>query len=72
MGRRVALLTAAIVIAAIGTTLVYLYAKQANDRAIADASPVDVLAASAVIPAGTSIEDAVGDGSVETQSLPQK
>ena len=39
MGRRVALLTAAIVIAAIGTTLVYLYAKQANDRAIADAEP---------------------------------
>jgi pilus assembly protein CpaB len=72
VGRRVALLTAAIVIAAIGTTLVYLYAKQANDRAIADASPVDVLAASAPIPAGTSIEDAVTAGSVEPQSLPQK
>ena len=40
MGRRVALLVAAIVIAAIGTTLVYLYAKQADDRAQADAQPV--------------------------------
>lgn len=72
MGRRVALLTAAIVIAAIGTTLVYLYAKQANDRAIAEAQPVDVLVATALIPAGTSAQQLVVDGSVEIQQIPEK
>ena len=70
MGRRVALLTAAIVIAAIGTTLVYLYAKQANDRAIADAQPRDVLVASALIPAGQSAEQALAAGSLVTESIP--
>ncbi len=53
MGRRAALLIAAIVIAAIGTTLVYLYAKQANDRAIAEAKPVKVLVATAPDPGWT-------------------
>ena len=70
MGRRVALLTAAIVIAAIGTTLVYLYAKQANDRALADSQPVDVLVATALIPAGTTVDQIVTDQSVETQKIP--
>lgn len=72
MGRRVALLTAAIVIAAIGTTLVYLYAKQANDRAIADARPREVLVASALIPAGQTAEQALAAGSLVTQSIPEK
>lgn len=70
MGRRVALLTAAIVIAAIGTTLVYLYAKQANDRAIAEARPVDVLVAKTLIPAGTSADQILTDNSVEIQQIP--
>ena len=64
MGRRVALLIAAIVIAAIGTTLVYLYAKQANDRAIADAKPVKVLVATALIPAGQTADQALAAGSL--------
>ena len=72
MGRRVALLTAAIVIAAIGTTLVYLYAKQANDRAIADAQPRDVLVASALIPAGQTAEQALAAGSLVKESVPAK
>ena len=72
MGRRVALLTAAIVIAAIGTTLVYLYAKQANDRAIAEARPVDVLVANTLIPAGTSAEQILRDNSVEVQQIPEQ
>jgi pilus assembly protein CpaB len=70
VGRRVALLTAAIVIAAIGTTLVYLYAKQANDRAIADAEPVDVLVASLLIPAGTTADQALQQNLIETKSIP--
>lgn len=71
MGRRVALLTAAIVIAAIGTTLVYLYAKQANDRAIADAEPQNVLVASALIPAGTSAEQAQEQNLMALTSIPK-
>ena len=71
MGRRVALLTAAIVIAAIGTTLVYLYAKQANDRAIADAEPQNVLVASALIPAGTTAEQAQQQNLMEIKSIPR-
>ncbi|MDQ1605633.1 MAG: pilus assembly protein CpaB, partial [Actinomycetota bacterium] len=64
MGRRVALLISAIVIAAIGTTLVYLYAKNANDRAIADQSPVTVLVAAENISAGTTADQAVAAGSM--------
>lgn len=70
MGRRVALLISAIVIAAIGTTMVYLYAKQANDRAIAEQQPVDVLVASALIPAGTTAEQAIAAGSIDTKRIP--
>jgi pilus assembly protein CpaB len=69
VGRRVALLVAAIVIAAIGTTLVYLYAKQADDRAQADAQPVDVLVAKELIPAGTSADQALTDNLIETKSI---
>lgn len=71
MGRRVALLISAVVIAAIGTTMVYLYAKQANDRAIAAQQPVDVLVASALIPAGTTADQALAAGSIDTQRVPQ-
>jgi pilus assembly protein CpaB len=66
------LLIAAIVIAAIGTTLVYLYAKQANDRAIAEAKPVKVLVATAQIPAGQTADQALADGSVAIQDIPEK
>ena len=59
-------------IAAIGTTLVYLYAKQANDRAIAEARPVDVLVAKTLIPAGTTAEQILTDQSVEIQEIPEK
>ena len=72
MGRRAALLIAAIVIAAIGTTLVYLYAKQANDRALAEAKPVKVLVATAPIPAGQTADQALAAGSVGAQDIPEK
>jgi pilus assembly protein CpaB len=72
VGRRAALLIAAIVIAAIGTTLVYLYAKQANDRAIAEAKPVKVLVATALIPAGQTPDQALAAGSLVAQDIPEK
>jgi pilus assembly protein CpaB len=52
MGRRTLLLVAAFVVAALGTTLVFLYVNGVNDRAVADQKQVRVLVASSEIPAG--------------------
>ena len=64
MGRRIALLIAAIVVAALGTGLIYLYVKGANDRALAGQQPVSVLVAKNEIPAGTSVQQAISQGDV--------
>ena len=45
MGRRLALLIAAVLAAALGTSLVYAYVNKADDRAIAGQRPVNVLVA---------------------------
>lgn len=58
MGRRTWLLAAAFVVAAVGTTLVFLYVNGVNDRAIADQQPQKVLVATSEIPAGMSGADA--------------
>jgi pilus assembly protein CpaB len=58
MERRTLLLVAAFVVAALGTTLVFLYVNGANDRALADQRPVTVLVAAKDIPAGTTVADA--------------
>lgn len=52
MGRRTLLLVAAFVVAALGTTLVFLYVNGVNDRAVADQKQVRVLVATGEIPAG--------------------
>jgi pilus assembly protein CpaB len=72
VGRRVALLISAIVIAAIGTTLVYLYAKNANDRALADQNPVSVLVATQTISAGTTAQQALDAGSLAIRRVASK
>ena len=54
MGRRTVLLIAALVVAALGTALVWMYANRADERAQADAAPVEVLVATSDIGAGTS------------------
>lgn len=71
MGRRLALLIAAVLVAAIGTTLVFVYVKKADDRALADQEPVTVLVAKTTIAAGTRALDAATAGSFETKQLPQ-
>jgi len=71
VGRRLALLIAAALVAAIGTTLVFAYVKRADDRAIADQQPVKVLVAKLSIAAGTRVLDAANAGSFETRELPQ-
>ena len=59
MGRRILAIVAAAVIALIGAVLVLLYAKGADNRAVAAASPVTVYVSSAQIPAGTTVKEAL-------------
>jgi pilus assembly protein CpaB len=54
MGRRTMLLVAAFVVAALGTTLVFLYVNGVNDRALADQKTEGVLVATKQIGAGTT------------------
>lgn len=70
MGRRLALLLVAVLVAAVGTTLVFLYVKTADDRAIADQQPVTVLVAKVAIPAGTRVLDAANSGSFQSTEVP--
>ena len=70
MNRRIALLIAALIIAGLGTGLVYAYVKSADDRAIQAQAPVSVLVAKVPIAAGTKVLDAANAGSFEVQELP--
>jgi pilus assembly protein CpaB len=71
VGRRLALLIAAVLVAAVGTSLVFFYVQRADDRAIADQQPVTVLVAKLSITPGTRVIDAANAGSFETKELPQ-
>lgn len=70
MNRRIALLIAALVIASLGTGLVYAYVKSADDRALEAQAPVTVLVAKLPIAAGTRVQDAANAGSFEAQAFP--
>ncbi len=70
MNRRIALLIAAVIIAGLGTGLVYAYVKSADDRAIEAQAPVSVLVAKLPIAAGTRVQDAANAGSFELQEFP--
>jgi pilus assembly protein CpaB len=71
VGRRIVLLAAAALIAALGTVLVYTYAKNADDRALADQTPVTVLVAKDEIPAGTPVTQAIENGDLEQTEVPR-
>ncbi|KRE62295.1 RcpC/CpaB family pilus assembly protein [Nostocoides sp. Soil756] len=64
MGRRILAIIAAAVIALVGAVLVLVYARGADARAVAAASPVPVYVTNQVVPAGTSLKDAVRLGEV--------
>lgn len=70
MGRRTVLLIAAIVVAALGTALVWLYADRADDAAVADQQPVQVLVATADIGAGSSGASISEGALAELKTLP--
>jgi len=59
MGRRILAIAAAAVIALIGAVLVLLYARGADNRAVAAASPTAVYVTNTDVPAGTSLKEAM-------------
>ncbi|MBT9255906.1 Flp pilus assembly protein CpaB [Phycicoccus sp. MAQZ13P-2] len=64
MGRRILAILTAAVIALVGAVLVLVYARGADARAVAAASPTKVYVSNTVVPAGTSLRDAVRLGQV--------
>ncbi len=70
MGRKSIMLTAAVIVAALGATLVFLYVQSVDQRAQADASPVKVLTAVEQIEAGESVKDAQAAGKLALTEIP--
>ncbi|HET7902676.1 MAG TPA: hypothetical protein VFL59_15945, partial [Candidatus Nanopelagicales bacterium] len=71
MGRRTLLLIAALVVAALGTVAVWLYASNADNQAQEGQQLVTVLVAKDKIEVGTSGSTAASNGAFEPKSLPQ-
>lgn len=69
MGRRSVLLVAALVVAALGTTMVFIYVSKVNDQAIAKQDPVRVLVAKKPIAPGTTYKDASDAASFEKKTV---
>lgn len=69
MERRKILLVVATVVAALGATLVFLYAQGAENRAVAQFQTVEVLSAAQRIERGESVDDALAAGKVTLESV---
>ena len=69
MGRRILAIVAAAVIALLGALLVLVYAKSADARAVAAASPRTVYISTKTVPAGTSLKEALRLGDVEQTTV---
>ena len=72
MGRRTVLLVAAVVVAALGTTLIYFYVNRTDERALKDQQTVDVLVAKSIIRAGTTGLAAEQAGLLRFEPVPQR
>ena len=70
MGRRTVLLIVAALIAALGTSMVFLYVRGADNRAQAAQAPVQVLKAIAVINPGETLQAAQAAGKIELGPVP--
>lgn len=71
MGRRRILLVAAVVVAALGTALVFLYVRDADTRAAENFHTVEVLRATAAIQPGETIDSASASGKLALQPVPR-
>lgn len=72
MNRRVLAVAAATVIALVGAVLVLMYARNADSRAVAGQAARQVYVSTAVIPAGTSLKDAVNLGLLQQTQVAAK
>ena len=72
MGRRTVILIVALVIAMVGSAMVYLYVRGADERAQASQEPVEVLKAVAQIEPGESLSQAQAAGKLELQPVPRE
>jgi pilus assembly protein CpaB len=70
MGRRTILLIVAAVVAVVGSGMVFLYVKGADDRAKAAQAPVAVLKAVAQIEPGESLAQASAAGKIDLMDVP--
>ncbi|MFZ0324285.1 MAG: Flp pilus assembly protein CpaB [Actinomycetes bacterium] len=70
MGRRTVLLIAAVVVAALGVTLIFLYVNGAQSRAYKDAELLQILVATENIAAGTTAAQAQEAGQLEQKQIP--
>lgn len=71
MGRRKVLLVVAVVVAAMGAALVFVYARGAENRAAEKFETVDVLVVKAAIERGESANAAYESGKIDIQQVPQ-
>lgn len=67
---RVLVLVAALLVAAIGASLVLLYVREADERAEADAAGEEYWVAAEAIPAGTTVEDALSQDWLKMERVP--
>ncbi|WP_205474692.1 Flp pilus assembly protein CpaB [Nocardioides sp. SYSU D00038] len=72
MDRRRILLIVAVLVAALGAALVFLYVKDADTRANERFDTVEVLRAQAIIEAGETIEDAQAAGKLKLEDVSQE
>jgi pilus assembly protein CpaB len=72
MGRRLVAIFAAALIALVGVTAVLLYARGADNRAVASQNPVNVYVVQTLVPAGTTLKDAVQNGLIIKTSVASK
>lgn len=72
MSRRIIALTAAFVLALLGAVLVLLYARGADQRAIADAQPQPVWISTKQVAAGTTLKSAKDQGLVQQTEVAAK
>lgn len=71
MGRRKILLVVAVVVAAMGAALVFVYARGAENRAAEKFDTVDVLVVKTAIERGESANSAYETGKIDIQRVPQ-
>ena len=71
MGRRKVLLVVAVVVAAMGAALVFVYARGAENRAADKFETVDVLVVKTAIERGESANSAYESGKIDIQQVPQ-